>query len=68
MFDFLESFKDEIEHIYKYSYGKGDFEAIVAMCANGNHHVSFNFPAFKKGSMYKGMEIWKKYTLEELDL
>lgn len=64
----IESFKDKIKHIYKYSCGKGDFEAIVAMCTNGNYHVSFNFPAFKKGSMYKGMENGKKYTLEELDL
>lgn len=64
----IEPFKDEIKHIYKYSCEKGDFEAIVAMCTNGNHHVSFNFPAFEKNTMYKGMEIGKKYTLKELDL
>ena len=64
----IEPFKDKIKYIYKYSCGKGDFETIVAMCTNGNCHVSFNFPAFKKGSMYKSMEIEKKYTLEELDL
>ena len=28
----------------------------------------FGFPFFKKGTMYKGMEANKKYTLEELGL
>lgn len=33
---------------------------------NKNQYVSF--PYFKKGTMYKGMEEYKKYTLEELGL
>lgn len=33
---------------------------------NENQYVSF--PYFKKGTMYKGMEEYKKYTLEELGL
>ena len=33
---------------------------------NENQYVSL--PYFKKGKMYKGMEEYKKYTLEELEL
>ena len=33
---------------------------------NENQYISF--PYFKKGTMYKGMEDYKKYTLEELRL
>lgn len=33
---------------------------------NENQYVSF--PYFKKGTMYKGMEEYRKYTLEELGL
>ena len=29
---------------------------------------SFALPTFKKGTMYKGMEVGRKYTLEELGL
>ena len=25
-------------------------------------------PTFKQGTMYKGMELWKEYTVEELEL
>jgi len=27
-----------------------------------------SFPNFKKGTMYKGMEVYKEYSLEELGL
>lgn len=30
--------------------------------------LGFSLPSFEKGTMYKGMEINKKYTLEELGL
>lgn len=43
--------------------------------SNGSEYISINvngewviFPYFKKGTMYKGMEINKKYSLEELGL
>ena len=29
---------------------------------------NIGFPYFKKGTMYKGMELGKRYTLEELEL
>lgn len=32
------------------------------------HNNNMLFPYFEEGSMYKGMEINKHYTLEELDL
>jgi len=30
--------------------------------------VNILLPSFDKNTMYKGMEKWKKYTLEELDI
>ena len=43
--------------------------------SNGSEYISINvngewviFPYFKKGTMYKGMEINKRYSLEELGL
>ena len=31
-------------------------------------YETFDLPCFKKGTMYKGMEEYKEYTLEELGL
>ena len=34
----------------------------------GNINTYFSLPSFKVGTMYKGMELNKKYTLKELGL
>lgn len=58
----IKPFRDKVEYI-----GKN--------LSNGSEYISINvkgewviFPYFKKGTMYKNMEINKRYSLEELGL
>lgn len=58
----LRPFKDRVNFVHK----RGD---------NEYEHIAFEtdddfctFPYFKKGTMYKGMEFGKEYTLKELGL
>lgn len=65
----IKPFRNQIESIVKYSYGK--YEAINMVNFKVDENMSFivtNFPYFKKGTMYKGMEVNKEYSLEDLDL
>ena len=47
-----------------------------ALFSKGNEYLSFvmhdwetiAFPSFEMGTMYKGMEVYKRYTLKELGL
>ncbi len=54
---------------------KHKVEYIAKLCYLDEHYISIDLsgeeiclPCFKKGTMYKGMEEEKEYTLEELDL
>lgn len=49
---------------------KNDKECILFMLTNidGCYKEVFSLPRFAKGTMYKGMEIDKDYSLEELGL
>ncbi len=59
-------FRDRITDIIKYkSYDFENKEYIVIHC---NQSETTMFPYFDKGTMYKGMELNKEYTLEELGL
>ena len=41
----------------------------IKICYQDRHYIIvLDFPDFKVGTMYKGMELDKKYTLEELGL
>lgn len=65
----IKPFRNQIESIVKYSYGK--YEAINMVNFKVDENMSFNvtnFPYFKKGTMYKGMEVNKEYSLEDLEL
>ena len=56
-----------IANYYEESIDKNFIEIEVKQdYCNENQYVSF--PYFKKGTMYKGMVEYKKYTLEELGL
>ena len=55
-------FREKIKSIHKDCYKKEEF--IYIYCEKFSD--SFGLPYFKKGTMYKGMELDKKYTLEEL--
>ena len=60
----------KVEYIKKAETGRGDqfieiwLKSSLYCCAT----ESWSMPFFKSNSMYKGMEVDKKYTIEELEL
>ena len=65
----IRPFRDKVIGIYKYNSVLSDYEEIAIDTRedyNSNHMT--HLPPFKKGTMYKGMELNKEYTLEELGL
>lgn len=68
----IRPFKDDVQYIVKRDGGNSGFEYIVVnyKCTYDDAVVSdyLNFPSFEKGTMYKGMKPYRKYTLEELRL
>lgn len=58
----IRPFRDKVKCISKHYDGR---EWIVIEIIND---VKINFPYFEKGSMYRGMELYKNYTIEELGL
>ena len=69
----IRPFRETVMWIKKYNgtYSEVNYESIV-VCVEGDFArktpFSFCLPAFKAGTMYKGMEIGRKYTLKELGL
>lgn len=69
----IRPFRKTVMYIKKYSgtYSEVNYESIV-VCVEGDFArktpFSFCLPAFKTGTMYKGMEVNRHYTLEELGL
>ncbi len=61
----IKPFRNRIKYISKTDKYTHDEENIFITIENSD---SIWFPYFKKGTMYKGMELNKKYTLEELGL
>lgn len=61
----IKPFRNRIKHFYKYPCANGNCEAIAAITKDCDY---LDFPRFKKGSMYKGMELSRKYSLEELGI
>lgn len=63
----IKPFRKRVAGIRKSDYGrKGEY--IEIRYYEGGCISSLLFPNFKKGTMYKGMELGKQYTLEELGL
>ena len=59
----IKPFREKVGHVKKIDYcGKKEFLKIYLEDNN------IPFPFFTKGTMYKGMECEKEYTLEELGL
>ena len=58
----IKPFREEVETIEKASFEKDEQLQI----SDGDTVMAF--PCFEKGTMYKGMEVYKEYTLEELGL
>lgn len=61
----IRPFRNEVKYIFKNSSNE---EFITIVLEDKKRREYFNFPYFKKGTMYKGMEANKIYTLEELGL
>ena len=65
----IEPWRDDFECIYKRPYGydeeigcKTEYICIIT------NFSTMPFPMFKAGTKYKGLELYKKYSLEELGL
>ena len=65
----IKPFRKRIVTVYKHRLNN-DFEyiAIRVKSLKEDEEENMCFPAFKIGTMYKGMELDKKYSLEELGL
>lgn len=59
----IKPFKDKVKYIRKYDCPIGEFIEIGI-----SNDAAITFPNFKKGTMYKGMELNREYSLEELGL
>ena len=59
----IRPFRNDVKCIVKYSV---DYVEWITICMKTCHDM--DFPIFDIGTMYKGIEIEKEYTLEELEL
>lgn len=59
----IKPFRDRVEYIKKNYHIEYEYISIYI-----KNDCNICFPSFKKGTMYKGMEQNKEYTLEELGL
>ena len=57
----IKPFRDRVKFIAK----RIMFDDYICI---GLNDEAISLPYFKKGTMYKGMELYKKYTLKELGL
>lgn len=65
----LRPFKSRVMFIAKTEkFGYEHIYIRVALQIHKNGNTTCNFPYFDKGTMYKGMELYKPYSLEELGL
>lgn len=60
----IKPFRKDVKHITKMEtfYSRKQFIGVEM------NHECILFPSFARGTMYKGMEAYKEYTLEELGL
>ena len=64
----IEPFRDRVNYIIKTENSLGEYITINSRLYTGWRSDVTLLPEFEKGSMYKGMEINKRYNLEELGL
>ena len=63
----IEPFRDRVNYIIKTENSLGEYITIYSRLYTG-WRPDVLLPEFEKGTMYKGMEINKRYNLEELGL
>ena len=59
----IRPFKGRVDYIKKFDITGKEF-----ICIYLKNNENIDFPYFKKGTMYKGMKLDKRYTLKELGL
>ena len=64
----IKPFRNSVKYFYKFTCANGNYEAITAKIEAYGYCDYLDFPKFKKGSMYTGMELIKEYSLEDLGL
>ena len=64
----IEPFRDRVKYITKTENSLGEYIAIHSRLYIGWRSDVTLLPEFEKGAMYKGMEMNKRYNLEELGL
>ena len=63
----IKPFRNRIEYIAKYIGKYGEYISIIYKDLN-DKTFSMAFPSYDDGTMYKGMELDKRYSLEDLGL
>ena len=66
----IKPFRDRIIHIFKFELSgyEGIGIDLKFPKVEKNENDAMTLPSFEIGTMYKGMELYKDYTLEELGL
>ena len=65
----IRPFQNRVKAITKCNYENYENEEWIYFSLNGESGIDdFALPIFEKNTMYKGMEVNTKYTLEELGL
>ena len=63
----IKPFRNKVYAIAKYDNGVDNYYIQIAIKKNV-YFENIDLPYFKKGTMYKGMELKKEYTVEQLGL
>lgn len=68
----VKPFRNRIKYIYLDVYVTSYYRVNIVLepviCNNTGYTSFASLPPFPKGTMYKGMKIWEKYTLKDLGL
>lgn len=61
----IKPFREDVLKIAKFESINSEYKEIISVKTKNGNMI---FPAFEKGSMYKGMELTRGYSLEELGI
>lgn len=64
----IKPFKDRVKYLSKNRFDGFERIFITYFSKLGSKDYILDLPAFEEGTMYKGMDVCKHYTLEELGL
>lgn len=62
----IRPWRDKVEYIRKINFD--DEDEFIVIIYRERESKAIPLPCFKKGTMYKGMEVGKEYSLEDLGL